>query len=128
MNPWRHSPTNSPSLSRRRHCARSATPLSRVSGALLLTAEEAVRTLAPEDLELMREITRDRDSLVDHLRRRVIEAERGLTATDQRHLYTITSSFELIVWMLRRLTALLAPQVAPALEQRLALEVAPETG
>ena len=82
-------------------------------GALLLTAEEAVRSLDPDDLALMRRLTGDRDSVVDQLRRGAIAADQGLTAADHRHLYSVTSAFELIVWMLRRYSALLAPQSAP---------------
>ncbi len=82
-------------------------------GALLLTAEEAVRTLDPGEIALMRRLTGDRDSVVDQLRRGAIAADQGLTAADHRHLYTVTSAFELIVWMLRRYSALLAPQALP---------------
>lgn len=77
-------------------------------GALLLTAEEAVRTLDPDEIALMKRLTADRDSVVDQLRRSAIAADEGLTATDHRHLYSVTSAFELIVWMLRRYSALLA--------------------
>jgi len=83
-------------------------------GALLLTAEEAVRSLDPDDIALMRRLTADRDSVVDQLRRGAIAADQGLTAADHRHLYSLTSAFELIVWMLRRYSALLAPQALPA--------------
>jgi phosphate:Na+ symporter len=82
-------------------------------GALLLTAEEAVRSLDPGDIALMRRLTGDRDSVVEELRRSAIAADQGLTAADHRHLYSITSLFELIVWMLRRYSALLTPQAAP---------------
>jgi len=37
--------------------------------------------------------------------------DQGVTASDHRKLYAITSLFELIVWMLRRYNALLTPQV-----------------
>jgi hypothetical protein len=77
-------------------------------GALLLTAEEAVRSLDPDDIALMRRLTADRDSVVDHLRRGAIAADQGRTAADHRHLYSLTSAFELVVWGLRRYSALLA--------------------
>jgi phosphate:Na+ symporter len=82
-------------------------------GALLLTAEEAVRSLDPDDIALMRRLTADRDSVVDQLRRGALAADQGLTAADHRHLYSVTSAFELIVWMLRRYSALLVPQTMP---------------
>jgi phosphate:Na+ symporter len=88
-------------------------------GALLLTAEEAVRTLAPDEIALMRRLTADRDSVVDQLRHGAIAADRGLTAADHRHLYSVTSAFELIVWTLRRYCALIAaaqPQAETASE------------
>lgn len=78
-------------------------------GALLLTAEEAVRSLDPDDIAVMRRLTSDRDSLVESLRRGAIGADRGLTAADHRRLYTITSLLELVFWILRRYSALLVP-------------------
>jgi phosphate:Na+ symporter len=81
-------------------------------GALLLTAEEAVRSLDPDDIALMRRLTGDRDSLIESLRRGAIAADRGLTAADHRHLYAITSLLELVVWILRRYSALLVPSAA----------------
>lgn len=96
-------------------------------GALLLTAEEAVRSLDPDDIALMRRLTADRDSVVDQLRRGAIAADQGLTAVDHRHLYSVTSLFELVVWMLRRYSALLAPQAVPAPAIEAAAETAPAT-
>lgn len=95
-------------------------------GALLLTAEEAVRRLDPDDIALMRRLTADRDSVVDQLRRGAIAADRGLTAADHRHLYSVTSLFELIVWMLRRYSALLAPQELPLPMAEAAPAIAPK--
>ncbi|HEX4194140.1 MAG TPA: hypothetical protein VHY80_13625, partial [Stellaceae bacterium] len=83
-------------------------------GALLLTAEEAVRTLDPDEIALMRRLTADRDSVVDQLRHGAIAADHGLTAADHRHLYSVTSAFELIVWMLRRYNALIATTLPQA--------------
>ena len=83
--------------------------LSEGLGALLLTAEEAVRSLDPDDIAMMRRLTGDRDSLIEGLRRGALGADRGLTAADHRRLYAITSQFELIVWILRRYSALLTP-------------------
>jgi phosphate:Na+ symporter len=82
-------------------------------GALLLTAADAVRTLDPADIALMRQLTGDRDSLVDGMRRGAMDADHDLDAADHRHLYAVTSAFELIVWMLRRYSALLTPPTAP---------------
>ena len=95
-------------------------------GALLLTAEEAVRTLDPDEIALMRRLTADRDSVVDQLRHNAISADHGLTAADHRHLYSVTSAFELIVWMLRRYCALIAmaqPQTEAASETSLLASV-----
>jgi phosphate:Na+ symporter len=95
-------------------------------GALLLTAEEAVRTLDPDEIALMRRLTADRDSVVDQLRHNAISADHGLTGTDHRHLYSVTSAFELIVWMLRRYCALIAtahPYVEATSETSLAASV-----
>ncbi len=83
-------------------------------GALLLTATDAVRTQDPGDIALMRQLTGDRDSIVERMRRGAIDADQGLSASDHRHLYSITSLFELIVWMLRRYSGLLAPPTEAA--------------
>ena len=79
-------------------------------GALLLTAEDGIRTGDATELHLVQQMTAERDSLVDTLRRRVIAAERGLSGADQELLYGLTSLFERIVWLLRRFTAAAADQ------------------
>jgi phosphate:Na+ symporter len=83
-------------------------------GALLLTAEEANRLLDPDDLAMFRNLTADRDSLVDSMRCRVIASERALSPADQQMLYGITSLFERIIWLLRRYSTLLTPRTEPA--------------
>jgi phosphate:Na+ symporter len=81
--------------------------LSEGLGALVLTAEEAIRTADANELALLLQLTAERDSLVDGLRRRVMGTETGLAAADQRHLYALTSLFERVVWMIRRYGKLL---------------------
>jgi phosphate:Na+ symporter len=99
--------------------------LSEGLAALLMAAADAVRSGDEEDLSVLRQLTADRDSLVDQLRRRVLAADKALSAQDQHTLYTITSLFERVVWMLRRYGALVSVQaesakaaVAQRLEQR----------
>jgi phosphate:Na+ symporter len=87
-------------------------------GALLLTAEDGIRTGDAAELQLVQQMTAERDSLVDSLRRRVMAAERGLSGADQELLYGLTSLFERIVWLLRRFTAAAAVQA----ERRAAAE------
>jgi phosphate:Na+ symporter len=94
-----------------------STNLSEGLAALLMVAEDAVRSCDADDLSLLRQMTADRDSLVDQMRRRVIAADKMLSAHDQRTLYTITSLFERIVWMLRRYGSLLAAPAAIPEEQ-----------
>lgn len=86
--------------------------LSEGVAALLMTADDAVRSCDADDLALLRQLTADRDSLVDEMRRRVIAADKTLSAHDQRALYVITSLFERVVWMLRRYGALLVAEAA----------------
>jgi phosphate:Na+ symporter len=81
--------------------------LSEGLAALLMVAYEAVRDGDADDLALLQKLTADRDSLVDQMRRRVVSADKSLSVRDQQTLYTITSLFERIVWMLRRFGALL---------------------
>ena len=94
--------------------------LSEGLAALLMVAYEAVRDGDADDLALLQKMAADRDSLVDQMRRRVVSADKSLSAQDQQALYAITSLFERIVWMLRRFAALLvearAHEEAPALE------------
>jgi phosphate:Na+ symporter len=85
--------------------------LSEGLAALLMVAYEAVRDGDADDLALLQEMAGDRDSLVDRMRRRVVSAGTSLSARDQQTLYTITSLFERIVWMLRRFGALLVVDV-----------------
>jgi phosphate:Na+ symporter len=87
-------------------------------GALLLTAEDGIRTGDADELALVAQMTDGRDSLVDTLRRRVMAAERSLSGADQELLYGLTSLFERIVWLLRRFTAAAADQA----ERRAAAE------
>jgi phosphate:Na+ symporter len=91
--------------------------LSEGLAALLMAAEDAVQSGDAEDLALLQQLTADRDSLVDQMRRRVIGADKTLSAHDQRTLYTITSLFERVVWMLRRYAALLAAAATAAQQQ-----------
>lgn len=100
-----------------------STNLSEGLAALLMAAEDAVRSCDADDLALLRQMTGDRDSLVDQMRRRVIAADKTLSTHDQRTLYTITSLFERVVWMLRRYGALLAGPAAIMEEQ-----LAPQLG
>jgi phosphate:Na+ symporter len=81
--------------------------LSEGLAALLMVAYEAVRDGDPDGLALLQKMAGDRDSLVDQMRRRVVSTDKSLSAQDQQALYTITSLFERIVWMLRRFAALL---------------------
>ena len=95
--------------------------LSEGLAALLMAAYEAVRDGDADDLALLQQMAADRDSLVDQMRRRVVSADKSLSAQDQQALYTITSLFERIVWMLRRFAALLVTDTyqepaAPPLE------------
>lgn len=93
-----------------------STNLSEGLAALLLAADEAVKSGDADDLAILRQLTADRDSLVDQLRRRVIAADKMLSARDQQTLYTITSQFELAVWMLRRYGALMSVEAAASEE------------
>jgi phosphate:Na+ symporter len=90
--------------------------LSEGLGALLLTADEANRSLDPADIAMFHNLTADRDSLVDAMRRRVLASERALSAADQHMLYGITSLFERVIWLLRRYSTQLEPQSEPARE------------
>ena len=86
----------SPSLSSLRSSLREGL------GGLLLTSCDAVRSLDPADIALIRKLTSDRDSVIDQLRNSAISASQVLTPDDRRRLYACTSDFELLVWMLRR--------------------------
>lgn len=99
--------------------------LSEGVAALLMAADDAVRSSDAEDLAILQQLTADRDSLVDQMRRRVIAADKALSVQDQSALYMITSLFERVVWMLRRYGSLLAAGgEAPELQPAAGVEVA----
>src|SRR5690625_3269720 len=82
------------------------------SHALLMSLCEVVREKDPLDRVLLRELTGDRTELMESVRRELLRNGANL---DQRHrdsLFTATSLFERLVWLVRRYAAQL-PEPLP---------------
>jgi len=78
-----------------------ADALSQGLGAVLMCVDDAARTGAANDIALLKQISSDRSSVVDALRRRLIQAE------NQELVYRLTSLFERAVWLVGRYALLL---------------------
>jgi phosphate:Na+ symporter len=74
---------------------------------LLVTAGEAVTTLDPEEADLMAGLCGDRSNLLTRIRNLYLSSEHGLPARDKALLLTLTTHFDRIVWLVRRLAELL---------------------
>lgn len=49
-------------------------------------------------------MTEDRGKLMEEMRKTLLDTENGLTYEEQTVLYSVTSRFERIVWLIRRIT------------------------
>lgn len=81
-------------------------------GALLLHAEEAAHTRAPEDIDLLFRTTEDRSALVERIRANSIAEATSGNAADPRTIYAMTALYERAVWLLHRYAALLGTLAA----------------
>jgi hypothetical protein len=81
-------------------------------GALLLHADEAARTHAPEDVELLSHTTEDRSAVVERIRATSIAEAATGSAADHRAVYAMTALYERAVWLLHRYAALLGNRTA----------------
>jgi phosphate:Na+ symporter len=70
-------------------------------GAVLLCANDAARDGEAEDIELLKQISSDRSTVVDAIRRRLVNA------ANQEAVYRLTSLFERAVWLVQRYALLL---------------------
>ncbi len=82
-----------------------ADALSQGLGALLMCVDDAARTGEPDDIVLLRQLSSDRSSVVDELRRRLIHTE------SQDVVFNLTSLFERAVWLVQRYAVLLNADV-----------------
>lgn len=76
---------------------------------LLLALADGVVSPSTEDLELLRTLTADRAEVIEKLRHKILTqaSYRGYQA--QETLYSATSLFERIVWLIRQYSQLLSP-------------------
>jgi phosphate:Na+ symporter len=82
-----------------------ADALSQGLGAVLMCVDDAARSSAADDIALLKQLSSDRSSVVDALRRRLIQAE------NQDVVYNLTSLFERAVWLVQRYALLLGAGV-----------------
>jgi hypothetical protein len=78
-----------------------ADALSQGLGALLMNVDDATRSGTRDEIALLKQISADRSSEVDALRRRLIQAEK------QDLVHSLTSLFERAVWLVQRYALLL---------------------
>ena len=74
---------------------------------LLLHADDAAHTRAPDDIHLLLRTTGDRSELVERIRQSSIAGSISGAADDYRAIYAITRLYERTVWLLHRYGALL---------------------
>jgi phosphate:Na+ symporter len=74
---------------------------------LLGTAGEALTTLDPIEADLLAGLCGDRGDLLERLRNLYLASEQGLSPPDKLLLLSLTTHFDRIVWVVRRLAALL---------------------
>nr|WP_294525155.1 Na/Pi symporter [uncultured Rhodopila sp.] len=76
-------------------------------GAVLMCADDAAREPEAETIELVRQISSDRSTVVDAMRRRLVKA------ANQESVYRTTSLFERAVWLVQRYAVLLQAALRP---------------
>ncbi len=81
--------------------------------ALLLTAIDALESGEAMDLDLLRSATEDRGDTMERIRKVYLYSESGLELQAKTTLLYITGLFERSVWMLNRLSSLLAQPLSP---------------
>jgi phosphate:Na+ symporter len=74
---------------------------------LLVTAGEALTTLDPEEADLLAGLCSDRGDLLERLRNLYLASEQGLSPRDKILLLSLTTHYDRVVWMVRRLAELL---------------------
>jgi phosphate:Na+ symporter len=74
---------------------------------LLRTAGEAVTTLEADEADMMANLCGDRGNLLARIRNLYLSSEQGLLPQDKMLLLGLTTHFDRIVWLVRRLAELL---------------------
>jgi len=74
---------------------------------LLATAGEAAVTLEREEADMMATLCADRGDLLGKIRTLYLSADQGLQPSDKALLLSLTTQFDRIVWLVRRLAELL---------------------
>jgi phosphate:Na+ symporter len=78
---------------------------------MLRTAGEAAASLDPAEAELLVQLSGDRSDLMSKIRSLYLSAEHDLNQADKILLLTLTTLFERIVWMVKRLGKLLSQEI-----------------
>ncbi|WP_158258493.1 Na/Pi symporter [Rhodopila globiformis] len=81
--------------------ANLADALTQGLGAVLMCADDAARDSEAENIGLLKQISSDRSTVVDAMRRRLVRA------ANQEAVYRLTSLFERAVWLVQRYALLL---------------------
>jgi hypothetical protein len=83
-------------------------------GVTLLMAEDAARSSAPEDIDLLLSVTPDRGAMVEQIRFQAMVTRTDGDTSDHRAIYVVTALYEQTVWLLRRYGTLLEASVTLA--------------
>lgn len=70
---------------------------------LMVTADEALKTGEPEEIDILLELTRDRSEVMSKMRKTYLNREQELSAEDRMNLLSITGLWERMVWSLHRI-------------------------
>ena len=79
---------------------------------ILLVANDAITNRDEIDMRLLFDLTSDRSAQMEKIRRQVMEEAEEVSPGDHDVLYTATTLFERMLWLIRRYVALLAPAIA----------------
>jgi phosphate:Na+ symporter len=76
-----------------------------------MLSNDAVVSLAPEDIRMLQELCGDRSEMMGRVRNMYLAPEQELPAAERALLLKLTTLFERVVWMLRRYSVLLEQNV-----------------
>lgn len=78
--------------------------------ALLTTLSETQESMDADDLQMLKLLTADRTELMERIRHRLLREGQDLSFPVHEALFSATSLFERIVWLIRRYVLLLGPK------------------
>ena len=74
---------------------------------ILISLEDTMQSLDPEDLKILLRLTEDRGQMMEEMRKKRFSEEEAFSYENQQAIYSMTSLFERSVWLVRRIVLLL---------------------